>query len=92
MSPTDPVANRTTRRLPGGITITRERGNPGATRLPVLLALIGLLAVGIHDLAYRQTGGKDFELYNLISHAGLDMLALTAALVITATIVQKGRR
>lgn len=92
MTSHDPVTSRTTRRLPGGITIIRDRTHREvADHLPVVLGLVGLLAVLIHDLAYRQTGGSDFEIYGVVSHAGADMLALTAALVITAAIAQRTR-
>jgi len=75
----DPVVHR----LPFGITVTRDPVVSRPSRLPVLLALIGLALVAVHDVAYRQTGGTDFEL-GLISHAGVDMLAVVLALSVAA--------
>ncbi len=54
--------------------------------LAVLLVVAGLLLTFVHDYAYRRvdTGGGDYEFGGLLSHAGVDMLIVTAVLGIVA--------
>ncbi len=71
----------------GGFRIERlPRGLRRRPRLPAVLALIGFALVAIHELAYRQTGGADFDIFETISHAGLDMTGVTIALAVAAAL------
>ncbi len=57
--------------------------------LPVLLTVGGLIVTFVHDYAYRRAdtaGTGDYEFGGLVSHAGTDMLILTAVLAFTAWI------
>ncbi len=68
----DPPKTRTF----GGVTFVRTPGEPLIPQPVRIVAVIGFLLVAFHDLIYRQTGGDDFELLGIVSHAGADMLAL----------------
>lgn len=48
------------------------------------LLFAGGFVTFVHDYAYRRTGGADFEVGGLISHAGADMLITTVAVTIAA--------
>lgn len=50
------------------------------------LIFAGVFVTFVHDYAYRRTGGDDFEVYGLISHAGADMLITTVAVTIAALV------
>ena len=64
--------------------------SPGRSVFLLLLAT-GIIATFIHDYAYRRGGGDDFELGGWISHAGTDMLIVTAALAVVALVwVRRG--
>lgn len=83
------------RRLPFGYTLTRSPRAYRPHRHPSLAAVlftVGLLVTALHELAYRQTGGSDFELGGLISHAGTDMLAVVIALSVIAFWLERTRR
>ncbi len=58
----------------------------GGVNLPTLLIIGGLIVTFIHDYAYRRadtTGTGDYEFGGVVSHAGTDMLILTAVLAFT---------
>lgn len=59
--------------------------------LALILLFAGLAGVALHDIAYRQTGGDDFEAFGVISHAGLDMLAVTLFLALIAAVHERVR-
>ena len=46
---------------------------------PALVATTGAFVTFVHDYAYRRTGGDDYEVWGLLSHAGADMLVTTFA-------------
>jgi Co/Zn/Cd efflux system component len=50
------------------------------------LGFAGAFVTFVHDYAYRRTGGDDFEMWGLVSHAGADMLITTAALIVAALV------
>lgn len=52
--------------------------------LAACLAAAGLFLTFVHDYTYRRAGGTDYELGGYISHAGTDMLIVTAALTLVA--------
>ena len=53
---------------------------------------VGLVMVTAHELVYRLTGGQDFELHALISHAGADMLFFTVVpIVFVLVLAEHGR-
>lgn len=52
----------------------------------VLFALIGLAVTAFHELTYRQTGGDDFPVLHVVSHAGGDMLMLLGILLLAAVL------
>ena len=54
-----------------------------------LLFLIGLLVIAFHELTYRQTGGDEFPVLHIISHAGADMLMLLGVLICAARLAQR---
>lgn len=56
----------------------------GKYGLPILLLIVGTFITFVHDYAYRRTGGSDFEVGGLISHAGADMLIVTIGLSVAA--------
>ncbi len=63
----------------------------------LLLIVVGLMVTFVHDYAYRRgdaTGTGDYELGGIISHAGTDMLIITAVLAIAAALWanRRGRR
>ncbi len=66
---------------------TIHRASPLLTRHVKLVAGVGLALTAFHDLIYRQTGGADFELWGVLSHAGTDLLALTIMLTIAVFVV-----
>lgn len=82
-----PEANRPAGRRVGPFTIQRASHAPLLTRHTKLVAGVGVALTFFHDLIYRQTGGADFEIYGLLSHAGLDLLALTIAATIAVFVV-----
>ncbi len=56
-------------------------------KLFALLIASGVAITFVHDYAYRRadvTGSGDYEIGGLVSHAGTDMLILTAVLAIVA--------
>lgn len=69
----------------GGLSISRvpgERLLPQAVRI---VLTVGILLIAFHEVVYRQTGGPDYPLFGLVSHAGSDLIimviGLTAALL-----------
>ena len=54
-----------------------------------LLFLIGILVIAFHELTYRQTGGDEFPVLHIISHAGADMLMLLGVLICAALLAQR---
>lgn len=62
-------------------------GWAASLKLFALLIAMGLVLTFFHDYAYRRadvTGTGDYEFGGLISHAGADILATTAALAVIA--------
>jgi len=61
--------------------------NPAAVKLFVLLIGAGMVLTFVHDYAYRRAdalGAGDYEFGGVISHAGTDMLIVTAILAVVA--------
>lgn len=82
-------------RLPFGVTFVHTPRPYRPSRHPSLagvLFIIGLVVTALHELAYRQTGGSDFELGGTISHAGADMLAVVIILSVVALWLDRIRR
>jgi hypothetical protein len=50
------------------------------------LLFVGGFVTFVHDYAYRRTGGDDFEMGGLVSHAGADMIVTTIAVTIAALV------
>ena len=74
-----------------GYTITSPPRKRRATVLAPMLTIIGLVVVAIHEVVYRQTGGTDFDLVGVVSHAGADMLIVTFILAIVAGLHERRR-
>ncbi len=58
---------------------------------PKIALAVGALVILVHDVAYRQTGGDDFEPLVVLSHAGLDMVLLTVLIAVVLVIVGRKR-
>ena len=76
----------------GPFTVLRDSHAPILARHVKLVAGIGFALTLFHDLIYRQTGGTDFALYGVLSHAGADLLALTIAVTIAVFVVPERDR
>lgn len=59
---------------------------PGRLSMPWVLAIVGSYVTGLHELVYRQTGGDEFPVLRVVSHAGGDMLGVVGVLVLTAAL------
>lgn len=57
--------------------------------LPWLILKVGFVVTLLHDYFYAKADGTAYELGGAISHAGADMLILTA-LIIVAVMVNDG--
>lgn len=67
----------------------REDYPPQPLGMPTLLTIVGLLVTAFHELTYRQTGGDEFPVLRVLSHAGGDMLMLLGVLVVVAILARK---
>jgi len=60
----------------------------GPVSISLLLTIIGLMVTAFHELTYRQTGGGEFPVLHVLSHAGGDMLMLLGILIASVAIAQ----
>ncbi len=71
----------------GGLTISRVPGKRVLPQSVRIVATVGILLIAFHELVYRQTGGEDYPLFSVISHAGSDMILLVVGLVAALLLV-----